>query len=1194
VSTAPPAPSADPTQGFHTSFEPGQPGPVEGSSADASGVTHSASDPTPGLRIEVTGGPDAGYSVKRGVGLTGRHSLGYTGHDAGRGRDADRSSPEDGDGPSRPDAADVHAHHRILAADVTVGPDTQLRYAIFPRDVSDSRTLPVAGASVALDLAFSDGTFLRDLDPRDEHGLRHGARAYGQHHVLFAGHWNAVVVEVGKVAAGKRITGVLLDYERPSEEPPADPSIAGWIDDVEIGGPRDAIEPDGGPGHLADLVDIRRGTNSNAAYSRGNTLPAVTVPHGFNFWIPMTDASSGRWPYHYQQQNTADNLPALQAFSLSHQQYPWGGDHHTLQVMPIATPGHPNPDRIERAQSFRHQDEIARPYLYAVTFTSGLRAELTPTDHGAMFRFTYPGDVGQVMIDNLTGDEGGASWDPSADRLTGVLGSGTDTMFVVGRFDQDVVEHGGLQTARPTTYCRFDTSSDHCVVLRIATSRISLDQAAHNLELELDPSLDFETVRDRARDAWDALLGVVSDVQGASHDQLVTLYSSLYRMHQYQNSNVENVGSAAEPDLRHASALLPPRQDNGADGPGTGQTPARVVPGRQYRSSGFWDTYRTTWPALGLLNPDLAGELMDGVVSQFTEAGWFPTGMVGSCVDASIAELHVQGVPSTDVDAAYDVLLKHATVVSNRPGCGRPGLARAIFLGYTPMHTDNAADSDESLADALENYLGDFAIAAVAGSLFASTGAQHYADEQRYFLNRARNYVHMFDPGTGFFQGRRADGTWRLPPDRYDPCEWGYDYTETDGWGMAFAVPQDPQGLANLYGGRDGLVAKLDEFFATREGADRFGSYGATIHEIREAAGIQQGQWGLSNQPGFHIPFMYEAVGRPDRTAEVVRHALARQFAGSVIGQGYPGDEDTGSMSVWFLLSALGLYPLQPGSGRWLLTSPLFSSATITRPDGTRITVRAPQGGIEHPDNIYVQGVRVNGEVWEKTWIDHETLTSGVDVEFELGPEPSDWGTSPEAAIPSLTEGEQVGRPLGDLTEHGTGRPTVPRDARVVTLAASAGGADGASAQQATGDGSGVPDAGAYVGHGQVGDALFDDTSATGLMLSEDAGRDIQVFWSFGVHHEGTAQLYTLTSAMAGQAPTSWELHGSDDAREWTLLDARQDETFRWDRQTRPFSIAEPGKYRHYRWTLRRDGQVTGAGTPESDRIALAQLELLG
>jgi predicted alpha-1,2-mannosidase len=1171
VSTASPAPSADPVQGFRTSFEPGQPGLVKDPSADASGVTRSSSDPTPGLRIEVTGGPDAGYSVKRGVGLTGRHSLGYTGHDA-RSDDATVAG-ETG----------VHARHRILAADVTVGPDTQLRYAIFPRDVSDSRTLPVAGASVALDLAFDDGTFLRDLDAHDDHGLRHGARAYGEQRVLFAGHWNSVVVEVGKVAAGKRITGVLLDYERTSLVP-QDPLIAGWVDDVEIGAPREVTGPDGGPAHLADLVDIRRGTNSNAAYSRGNTLPAVALPHGFNFWIPMTDASSGRWPYHYQQQNTADNLPALQALSLSHQQYPWGGDHHTLQVMPIATPGQPNPDRIERAQSFRHEDEIARPYLYQVAFTSGLRAELTPTDHGAMFRFTYPGEVGQVMIDNLTGDEGGASWDPSAQRLTGVLGSGTDTMFVVGRFDQEVVEHGGLQTARHTTYCRFDTGSDHSVVLRIATSRISLDQAARNLDLELDPALGFEDVRDRARDAWDQLLGVVSDVRGASHDQLVTLYSSLYRMHQYQNSNVENVGSATEPDLRHASSLLPARADGDAN---PGETTAQVVPGAQYRSSGFWDTYRTTWPALGLLAPDLAGSLMDGVVSQFTEAGWFPSGMVGSCVDASIAELHVQGVPSADVDAAYDVLLKHATVVSNRPGCGRPGLARAIFLGYTPMHTDDAADSDESLADALENYLGDFAIAAVAGSLFSATGAQHYADEQRYFLSRARNYVHMFDPGTGFFQGRRADGTWRLPPDRYDPREWGYDYTETDGWGMAFAVPQDPQGLANLYGGRDGLVAKLDEFFSTREGADRFGSYGATIHEIREAAGVQQGQWGLSNQPGFHIPFMYEAVGRPDRTAEVVRHALARQFAGSAIGQGYPGDEDTGSMSVWFLLSALGLYPLQPGSGRWLLTSPLFSSATIARPDGTRITVRAPQGGIEHPDNIYVQGVRVDGEAWEKTWIDHETLTGGVDVEFDLGPEPSDWGTSPETAIPSLTEGEQVARPLRDLTEHGTGRPTVPRDAAVITLAASAGGADGASAQQATGDGAGVPDAGAYVGHGQVGDVLFDDTSATGLMLSEEAGGDAEVFWSFGVHQEGTAQLYTLTSASAEQAPTSWELHGSMDAREWTLLDARQGESFRWDRQTRPFSIAEPGRYRHYRWTLRRDGGAAGA-------LALAQLELLG
>src|SRR5690606_29997133 len=237
---------------------------------------------------------------------------------------------------------------------------------------------------------------------------------------------------------------------------------------------------------------------------------------------------------------------------------------------------------------------------------------------------------------------------------------------------------------------------------------------------------------------------------------------------------------------------------------------------------------------------------------------------------------------------------------------------RSIFLGYTPLsETDvrSGGSSDEGAAEALENYLNDFGIAMLARELYEQTGEQRYADEHRWFLDRALGYVHLFDPSVGFFQGRYADGRWRWSPADYDPRTWGYDYTETNGWGMAFAAPHDGLGLAALHGGRDGLATKLDEFFATPERMDDFGSYGGIIHEQREAASVQLGQWGLSNQPALHIPHLYLHAGRPDRAQAVIREALARHFVGGDIGQGYPGDEDTGSMSAWFVLNALGLYP---------------------------------------------------------------------------------------------------------------------------------------------------------------------------------------------------------------------------------------------------------------------------------------------
>ena len=1088
---------------FRSSFEPDDLQPITESAPDSTNVRSGLDRTTPGMATWVGDGPDTGFSTKRGVGFTGRHSLAYSGHH------------------DRPGAA--HSYNTIFTVDVPVTADSRLSYKIFPRDLSDGAELPAAAASVAVDLVFSDGTRLRDLGVPDRNGFALTARGHGESRVLFANHWNSITADIGRVAAGKTISAVLLDYERTGEPG----SFTGWVDDIAITD-APAVEHD----HLSDWVDIRRGTNSSVTYSRGNNIPAVAVPHGFNFWAPITDAGATSWNYHYQLQNNADNLPALQALALSHQLYVWGGDRLTLQVMPSTDPGLPNADRVDRALPFRHQDEIATAHYYAVTFTNQLRAEIAPTDHAAIFRFTFPSDTGSLIFDNISSGSGHLGF-AEDQTLQGYTETGSDRMYVYARFDQQVIRSDGSQTGRPGGSCRFDTSQDDVVIMRIATSLISVEQAQRNLDLEVGTD-DFDTIRERAQRSWDDRLGVITDVEGAGEEQLISLYSNLYRMHLYQNSIFENTGTADRPRYQYASPFLPATAETTAT-----HTGRQLVDGKMYRSSGFWDTYRTTWPALALFCPEEAGELMDGVVRQFSEAGWFPTGMVGSCSDASITDLYNKGVRNFDVDAAYEVLLKHATVVSDRRGVGRPGLSTGIFLGYTPLSTGRGAAggaSDEGMADALENYLGDFGIAAMARSLYESTGRQRYLDEHRYFLNRARNYVNHFDPAVGFFQGRHADGRFRLSPQQYDPREWGYDYTETNGWGMAFSVPQDGRGLANLYGGREQLAEKLDTFFSTPEQADHPGSYGAVIHEVREAAGVQMGQWGLSNQPGFHIPFMYNFVGRPGVAHRIVRTALARLFAGSDIGQGYPGDEDTGSTSAWYVLSALGLYPLQVGTPSWLITSPLFRSATINLPEGRKIIIRAPSNS---PENVYLQGLRVNGQSYDRTWLPHDLLVAGAELDFDLGPEPSTWGTGSEAAPPSLTNDDQVPQPMRDLTGpgHGTG-----------------------SAEE-----------------------LFDNTSGTQLRLSLD---DAVITWSFPDQDAAAAQLYTLTSATTDDDPVSWVLEGSDDGANWTRLDQRDGEVFDWRRQTRPFSITDPAPFRHYRLTI--------TGGRDADTVSLAELELIG
>ncbi len=1098
---------------FSSSWEAGDPpGSRPDAVEDVGAVTWSATDDRPGMRTVVDGGPSTGYTAKRHVGFTGVRSLAYSGQHRTQGRG--------------------YSINELFAVRLEVTPTTQLSYKIIPADPSDGTELPSPGSFVAVDLVFSDSSFLHDLGAADQHGFGLTAAEQGAARVLLANQWNSVRSEIGRVAAGKTITRILLSYDRTGDERP----FAGWIDDLVITATTEpAVRP-----RLSDWVDTRRGTNSNGAFSRGGTIPAVAVPHGFNFWTPVTNAGSRKWLYEYQQQNDALNRPTLQALSLSHIAYPWGVDHGTFQIMPSTDAGVPNPDHAERALPFRHFDEIAHAHYYAVTFDNGLRAEIAPTDHAAIFRFTFPGDDANLIFDNLERYSGSLRLDAAGGRLTGHTGQGDGRMFLVAEFDRPVVRGGSLQGERGGMgYFRFDLAENRTVIMKIATSRISLEQAEHNLQLEITPDDTFDSVRERAQEEWDATLGVITDVQGATPEQLTTLYSCLYRMSLYQNSRFENAGTAEQPVYRHVSAGPVDEGDSTST-----HTAAEVLPGTLYRSTGFWDTYRTTWPALALLYPEQTARLLDGIVTSYRESGRLGIGMVGTSSDVALADAYLRGATDFDVEGAYESAIKNATVVSDDKRLGRPGLASSIFVGYTALSAMGARQGgtpDEGAAEALENYLNDFGIARLAKTLHDQTGNQRYLDEHHYFLNRSLGYGYFFDPDTGFFQGRTADGRRRLAPDEYDPKTWGYDYTETNGWGMAFAVPHDGRGLANLFGGRAALAAKLDEFFATPERMDDFGSYGGIIHEQREAASVQLGQWGLSNQPAFHIPHLYNYVGRPDRAQAKIREGLARLFVGGDIGQGYPGDEDTGSMSAWFVLNALGLYPLRVGTPTFVIGSPLFRSATINLSSGNKIIIEAPENS---PQNVYVQRLLINGEPYERTEIAQSVLTAGATLRFELGPEPSDWGTDPAAAPESITVGDQPPDPIRDLTRLDNGVATGP--------------------------------------DGEPADALFDDTSDTELILT---GEQPTVTWRF-TDRGRTARYYTLTSSRTAGDPADWELQASTDGDRWVTIDQRDSEAFPWRRQTRVFSITEPGAYPQYRLFV--------TGTAGNAPLALAELELLG
>ncbi|OZM72873.1 alpha-1 2-mannosidase [Amycolatopsis antarctica] len=1075
--------TADST-GFFTSFETGDPLPL----ADA-GVT-------------VGAGPERPLAARAGAGFTGTRALRFAAAGASR--------------------------TTLFRVGLDIGADTELSYAVFPESAAEPGH---RSTFVAIDLEFADGGRLSDSIVPDQYGAPCEAAGQGTAKTLYLDQWNLVRCRLGDHARGRRITAIVLVTAPPENETPGEgPSVRGWIDDLRIGdharrGGRDQV----------DWVRTTRGSHSSRDFSRGGTFPATAVPQGFHFLTPVTNAGALDWLYEYHRGSDERNVPALQAFAVSHQPSPWMGDRHTFQVMPGM--GGLTTGRAERALTFSHEDETDLPHHYGVRFACGIAVDIAPTDHAAVLRFTFPGPGGRLLFDNAR-NRGGLRVDPRRGVVTGHtwvrsrLSTGARRMYVHARVDARPT--GGGRVRRPwwrtvTGTLTFDAPT---VTLRLATSLISAEQARRNLEREAPDGTTFEQARDRARAAWQELLGAV-EIVGATEDQLRTFYSNLYRLFLYPNSAHEDTGPPGSPRVRHASPVR-----RGLRPSTRRRTGAPVVDGELFVNNGFWDTYRTCWPAYALLAPRRCGELLDGFVQQYREGGWisrwsspgYADLMTGTSSDVVLADAYLRGVRNFDVASAYDSALRNATVTPPSKRVGRKGISESIFLGYTP------ASTGEGLSWTLEGCVNDFGLAAWSRALHERCAPgdprrAEYADNAAYFGDRALHYVHHFDPATGFFRGRHRDGSWRSAPDAFDPAAWGGDYTETNGWNTAFSAPHDGAGLAALHGGRTGLRSTLDTFFATPETGRAPGGYGGVIHEMTEARDVRLGQYGHSNQPSHHIPWMYLHAGDPAAAQRIVREVLRRLYVGGEIGQGYPGDEDNGEMSAWYVFAALGLYPLAPGNPGYAVGSPLFREVTVRLPGERALVVRARGEG------VHVAGLTVDGTAWDRPWLPHDRLAGGAVLEFTLSTEPSGWGAAPGLEPPSVTAAGTRPAPATDLR----GR--------------------------AHGPGGEIPE-------------LTDDSTRTEAVLP---GSTATI--GYTVDEEPRPVLrYTLTSGARGGDPADWTLEGSADGVAWSVLDRRQGQRFRWRRQTRPFSLPEPASFPHYRL------RVTAV---RGRRLRLAQWELL-
>ncbi|OII34024.1 alpha-1,2-mannosidase [Curtobacterium sp. MMLR14_010] len=956
-----------------------------------------------------------------------------------------------------------------------------------------------------LDVVFTDGSRLSD-DARDQYGDALTPAAQDAARKQWVDQWNRREVDLASVT-GRVVDR--LEARLGSATPAADdggapdsgvpsPALRGWLDDVRIEAPRRPV-----PTRPLDHVRTTRGTQASSRFSRGNNAPLVGLPHGGVFGLPMTDAASNRWPYAYQEHNRAsDNRPAIQAFATSHIPSPWMGDRGVFQVMPSPL-ARPEVDRTARALAFDHDDELDGPHRYRVALEHGVTAEMTPGEFALGFRFT---GVRSIVFDHH-GRLLDCTVRVEADG-TGVVDAhlddrpGTPPHFVHVRVPGVTEDHTAVTDGVLAGW--FTVAGDTDVLLGIST--VSPEDARANL----DAAGSFDAMRARAEAAWEAELATL-EVDGATDDQLTSLYSGLYRLFLYPNRAGE---TALTGSPRHRSPYGAVLAEPIRDEPGP-----EVVDSAMTTTNGFWDTYRTAWPLLGLLTPDTAADLAQGFVEHFHDGGWTPRWsapgaedcMTGTTSDTVFGDLVAKGVDGFDVEQAYRSAVKNATVPPRDERVGRKGSLPGAFRG----HVDT--DTGEGMSWTLDAAINDWSIAVLATALADRTtdpvGEQRYRAEAEWFARRSLQYRNVFDRRRGFFIGRRPDGEWR-EGEGHDPDQWGGDYTETNAWGTMFTVPHDGAGIVDLHGGTERFDAAVDRFFATQEtgATDRSGHYGFTIHEMTEARDVRMGMLGLSNQPAHHIPFFPMFTGRHDDAHRVVREAVDRLFVGSDLGQGYPGDEDNGEMSAWYVFATVGLYPLAPASGSYVIVPPSVRRAVL-RPVGGSPTVIETAGV-----GRFVASVTVDGEPWTSVSIPHAVVVGASRIVVSLSSSPTGWASDT--------------RPVSASEVHGY------RDTPVDVLPV------GAS-------------------------PLTDDTGRTVTALA--AGDVVEVPVSVG-----SASLYTVTVAAAGTY--SWEvaLGGAGagvDASSGSGAVVVTDAVFDWAGQTRVFRLRGGGSV--FRFTATTDVELT-------------------
>ncbi|WP_433271544.1 GH92 family glycosyl hydrolase [Actinosynnema sp. CS-041913] len=761
------------------------------------------------------------------------------------------------------------------------------------------------------------------------------------------------------------------------------------------------------PAPTAEAADVDPTTLVNpfvGTQNFGNTFPGASMPFGM---VQVSPDTGGQGGYDYKQQE-------IHGFSQTHLSGVGCGVAGELPVMPTTGPVD-NVDITGYRSKYSHDDEEARPGYYRVGLSRyGVDAELTATPRTGWQRHTFPagaranvllntGRANQQVLDSEVHVVGDRTVEGRVRAGRFCAGRDEHTVYFTATFDRPFASFGTWRGTTPApgvpdaaghggngAWVSFDATTDRDVVLKVGLSYTGLEGARKNLAAETGDSHDFDATRAKAHQAWVDRLNSIR-IDGGAPERRTAFYTALY--HSLLHPNL-----AGDVDGRYP----------GFDG--KTHTAQDFTP---YQNLSLWDTYRPQNQLLELLEPKVARDVALSVVASGRDGGWLPRWalansetniMTGDPVTPFLVEAWSKGLLAGYEREAYELLKRNATTLppADSPYNGRSGVEFYRDRGYLPSglklgvdcaHKGGDNDCVHPASATLEYAAADAALAIMARGLGRHEDARVFADRGQWYLN-------LWDASTGHFRPRTAEGTWVTP---YNPLDAGHQFHEGGAFQYQWLVPQDPDGLVRLMGGRRATEQRLDAFFAY----DKL---------LADPAGTVREDWitqpydyygkptyNPNNEPDLLAPYFYLSTGTPAKTATVVRAAMTLFTTGP---DGMTGNDDLGTMSAWYVFSSLGLYPTMSGGDFLALSSPQFPTATVRTGQRT-LTISAPGAS---DTNRYVRQVSLNGRDVRKTWLDWDTVVRGGTLAHRLGTTPSSWGTEPGAQPPSVNRAQADGR----------------------------------------------------------------------------------------------------------------------------------------------------------------------------------------